>query len=261
MLVSHLNAIEQVLIARSKLAANAGHPNLRGGPREWFVKEFLESHLPSAYEIGQGEIINADSRPHLTPRDYRNQVDLVIYRRNFPKISYSLNDTAFLIEGVVATLETKSKLTKDELRKACEASKRHKSLSPESAMGLGLRAGDQAWIPSHIVSYTVAFDGPTNIATIGKWLPEIATRLKAKPEQLVEMIVVLGKGVIWRIDAFPSVPISAVPDGRNWAFVRQRDGNLFALFAHMLTIGSISSSPPGILGYVKQLSSNAVRTV
>ncbi len=31
MIVSHLNAIEKVLIAQSEIAKNAGHPNLRGG--------------------------------------------------------------------------------------------------------------------------------------------------------------------------------------------------------------------------------------
>ncbi len=61
MLRSHLNAIEAVLLAESRAAANAGHPNLRGGPREWFIENFLSTHLPSSLEIGQGEIIDAGS--------------------------------------------------------------------------------------------------------------------------------------------------------------------------------------------------------
>lgn len=47
MLISHLNAFEQILIAQSSDAQNAGHPNIRGGPREWFIRDFLENHLPS----------------------------------------------------------------------------------------------------------------------------------------------------------------------------------------------------------------------
>ena len=54
MIVSHLNAIEKVLIAQSEIAQNAGHPNLRGGPREWFIQEYLENHLPTILEMGQG---------------------------------------------------------------------------------------------------------------------------------------------------------------------------------------------------------------
>jgi len=63
MILSHTNAIEKVLIAQSRAAQHAGHPNLRGGPREWFIHDFLEDHLPSRLEIGQGEIIDEDSRP------------------------------------------------------------------------------------------------------------------------------------------------------------------------------------------------------
>jgi len=63
MLESHINAIENVLLAQSIAAKNAGHPNLRGGPREWFIRDFLQSHLPSTLEIGQGEIIQFNSKP------------------------------------------------------------------------------------------------------------------------------------------------------------------------------------------------------
>ena len=48
MLENHTNAIEKVLLAQSLAARNAGHPNLRGGPREWFIRDFLENHLGAA---------------------------------------------------------------------------------------------------------------------------------------------------------------------------------------------------------------------
>jgi|GEM_PF-5114118 len=35
MLQAHLKAIEKLLVAQSQIAKNAGHPNLRGGPREY----------------------------------------------------------------------------------------------------------------------------------------------------------------------------------------------------------------------------------
>ncbi len=64
MILSHTNAIEKVLLAQSIAANTAGHPNLRGGPREWFIRDFLENHLPSTLQLGQGEIIDEDSKPH-----------------------------------------------------------------------------------------------------------------------------------------------------------------------------------------------------
>src|SRR3972149_11697895 len=96
LLSAHMNAIEQVLLAQSKIAHNAGHPNLRGGPREWFIRDFLQSHLPSTLEIGQGEIIDVNSIPNPSPGNYRPQVDVVIYRSDMPKISYSKLDFAYL---------------------------------------------------------------------------------------------------------------------------------------------------------------------
>jgi hypothetical protein len=58
MLLSHINAIEKILVAQGAAAQNAGHPNLRGWPREWFIRDFLINHLPSSLEIGYGEIID-----------------------------------------------------------------------------------------------------------------------------------------------------------------------------------------------------------
>src|SRR5438046_816940 len=100
MLQSHLNAIEKALLTQSELAKNAGHPNLRGGPREWLIRGFLLGHLPSNLEIGQGEIIDPFSKPNPPQGSYRPQVDIVIYRRDLPKITLSPFDQAFLVEGV-----------------------------------------------------------------------------------------------------------------------------------------------------------------
>jgi hypothetical protein len=55
MLKSHLDAIESVLLYQSITASNPGHPNLRGGPREWFIRDFLRNHLPDVLQIRQGK--------------------------------------------------------------------------------------------------------------------------------------------------------------------------------------------------------------
>ena len=62
MIESHLNAIESLLLAQGRIASNAGNPNLIGGPREWFVKNFLIEHLPETIRVGQGEIIRTYAR-------------------------------------------------------------------------------------------------------------------------------------------------------------------------------------------------------
>ena len=50
------------------------------------------------------------------------------------------------------------------------------------------------------------------------------------------MIIVIGKGVIWRIEAFPALKISSASENSRWAYLQQPDKNLFTLFIHMLTL-------------------------
>ncbi len=247
MILSHTNAIEKVLIAQSAAAQNAGHPNLRGGPREWFIRDFLHNHLPTTLEIGQGEIIDEDSKPSPSQGSYRPQVDIVVYRRDLPRITYSRDNAAFLAEGVIATIESKSVLTKADLSNACKAALVHKSLKrspPLHAFGIPLEC---------ILSYVVAFDGPQNVLTVAEWLPEIASDLNATPDKLVDMVVVLGKGVVWQSSAFSSIPAFALPSETRWAYFKQPERNLFMMFMHMLTWVSCISIPPSALGYVSKV--------
>jgi hypothetical protein len=248
MLESHLNAIEDVLIAQSKTAQNAGHPNLRGGPREWFIRDFLIGHLPSTLEIGQGEIIDCDSKPNPPQHSYRPQVDVIIYRRDVPKITYSQSDSAYLAEGVMATIESKSVLTEIDLQKACKAAQVHKSL--KRATFTGFASGN---IPKKIITYMVAFDGPAKLSTVSGWLVNHVKQTNDLPNDLVDLIVVLGKGALWRLEAFPELKIPQATANNFWGYVDQPKGNLLTLFAHMLTWTGASSSPPNTLGYVSKV--------
>ena len=110
MLEGHLNAIEDVLLAQGKVAAKAGHPNLIGGPKEWFIRDFLNVHLPATVKIGQGEIIDSHSKAN-SSSSTKNQIDIVLYSHNFPKIAYSKFDSAFLKESVVSTITPIHRLT------------------------------------------------------------------------------------------------------------------------------------------------------
>lgn len=251
MLRSHLNAIESVLLAQSNAASNAGHPNLRGGPREWFIQDFLRSHLPGTLEIGQGEIIDPDSKPRPKPKQYRGQVDIVLYRKDLPVISLSKYDSLFLAEGVMAALEVKSDLRKPNLINTCKQIIRHKKLKRPPPLG----GFDVHLIPKHIVSYVVAYGGPKRMSTVAKWLPQIRDTLNCKPNEMPEMIIVLGKGAVWRINAFPN---EEDPKDKTWAFVQQAEQNLFTLFVHMLSWMGGITPPPDLEGYYKSLAYKTV---
>ena len=107
MLKTHINAKETTLLSQYEEAAISGHPTLQGSPRELFVKHFLREHLNSNVAIGSGEIIDANSKPG----ERRNQHDIVIYKKNYPKLNFGGGETdVFLIESVIATIEVKSTL-------------------------------------------------------------------------------------------------------------------------------------------------------
>lgn len=246
MLSSHINAIEDVLAAQSAIASNAGHPNLRGGPREWFVRSFLNDHLPRNLEIGQGEIIDRDSEPGPPKTEYRNQEDIVIYRKDFPRISFSPNDFAFLAEGVVATLEVKSIIDEEKLGTACAAAMNCKNLERAEPVKI---FGDP---PGNIFCYVIAFDGPANMRTVAGWLPGIVEQLGVSFDKIVDMIVIIGKGIVWHREAFANaIPVLAKEEGPRWILLDQRNGNLLWLFTHMLSWMPYMIAPPSFLDYTK----------
>jgi hypothetical protein len=85
--------------------------------------------------------------------------------------------------------------------------------------------------------------------TIIGWLNEFARDLDMKPGEMVDLIVVLGKGVVCRKDGYPGQSIPESPSEHHWAYLQQADNNLFAFFAHMLTWVSASSLPINITEY------------
>ena len=109
-----MDAAENHLLSISKVPANSGHSLHKGTPREAFIREYLEGHLSSNVAIGTGEIIDANS----LSGQARNQYDIVIYKRSYPKLDFGGGITGFLIESVIATIEVKSVLTQAEFGNA-----------------------------------------------------------------------------------------------------------------------------------------------
>jgi len=77
-----MEAVERQPLATAAISGNAGHSLHIGTPRESFVKGFLRHHLSENLAIGTGEIIDAASQP----RERRKQIDVVLYKRTYPKL-------------------------------------------------------------------------------------------------------------------------------------------------------------------------------
>ncbi|MFC2053480.1 DUF6602 domain-containing protein [Chloroflexota bacterium] len=236
MLENHLNALEEVLCAQGKIASNAGHPNLIGNPKEWFIRNFLMDHLPETVKIGQGEIINSRT----VPKESRNQSDIVLYRQDYPVISYSQDNNAFMRESVIATIEVKSTIYLEEFRIACKTSINHKEriyiqeFDPNKPYQPAGIIEDFKTPP--INTYVVAYDGPVKISTAATWLPKVSLELEVTPDKLVDLIVILGKGTVWRLESFPpfASQLKTLHPEAKWGYIEQQDKNLLILFLHLL---------------------------
>lgn len=156
-----MDAIENHLVSISQIPANTGHTLHKGTPREAFIKEYLEGHLSPNVAIGTGEIIDATSQP----RASRNQFDIVIYKKNYPKLDFGGGISGFLIESVIATIEIKSLLDQAAINQSVGAAHNVKQLTPNIN-----RTFTTGWIPPKILNYVVAYTGPAQMATVHGWI-------------------------------------------------------------------------------------------
>lgn len=238
MLKSHMDAVENQLLVTSRIPANSGHSLHKGTPREAFIKQYLESHLPSNVAIGSGEIIDATS----SPGQQRNQYDIVIYRRSYPKLDFGGGISGFLVESVIATIEVKSVLTQAEFGNAATAARNCKALVPNTVSSF--RTGH---VPPGVLNYVVAYDGPASMRTVHGWISteygklglggaplpaDSNTRVNTKAEAL-DAVFVLGKGFLY----FDNVTAGFIDDATRaanptlkWVFSDTTAGSLLLLF-------------------------------
>lgn len=161
MLKSHMDAIENHLVSISQIPANSGHTLHKGTPREAFIKEYLEGHISSNVAIGTGEIIDASSQPGAP----RNQFDIVLYKKNYPKLDFGGGISGFLIESVIATIEVKSLLDQAAIDQSVRAAHNAKSLVPNVNSSFS-----SGWIPPKVLNYVVGYSGPAQMQTVHGWI-------------------------------------------------------------------------------------------
>jgi len=264
MLFSHMAAVEDQLLATSRIPANSGHSLHKGTPREAFIKEFLEAHLPSTLAIGSGEIIDSQSQP-ASPR---RQFDLVVYKKNYPKLDFGGGVSGFLAESVIATIEVKSLLDKAGMHQAMTAAQQAKQLQKSETWSFS--AG---YIPPAILNFVVAYDGPQQMDTVLNWIDEIESNLGISLPPLplgeerlrtssasIDGAFLLGKGFV-TFDNFPTGFLNdssrASAPTVKWVAASMTHGSMLWLF-HMLTQASmnISGTFLNMVPYMQSLNAN-----
>ncbi|MGD8780132.1 MAG: hypothetical protein PVH88_14355 [Ignavibacteria bacterium] len=251
LLKAHFNAIEESLLCEAKISANAGHNINIGTPREIFIKKFLNQHLPKTVSIGSGEIIDANSYPG----EKRNQVDIVVYRNDFPVLNFGGDINAYLKESVTNIIEVKSTIDKKAIQQAIETTLNSKIM--ESNLTITARVG---YVPPNIQSYLLAYNCEVSLDKVYRWLIEInkelgVTQKKDLPKDRNERkqilnysldgIFILGKGFL----VFENQPIGFLSDKMRiqypdlqWIICKQKKGSLLPFFIFLIN---------GISGFLK----------
>ena len=219
---SHFERIQRRLEAEGKAAQSFHHGLNRGLIREAFIREFLSENISEFWGVGTGEIFSQESRD----RDPRNQVDVVIHNKRYPKLPLAAGIDLFFVETVSSFIEIKSRLTKEDVKQAATAAKRIKDLAefePQRFNPTGMIKNPRPY------AFIFAYEGPSKIGTVLKWMKDVSAeadygldRLQAcKPEgrrffnhQFLDGIFVLGKGFVV-VDALPfeSQVESAIQEG------------------------------------------------
>jgi hypothetical protein len=242
MLKAHVDAVEGTLLATSQIAANAGHSLHKGTPRESFIRQFLEGHLSERVAIGTGEVIDATSPPNPPSTAQRPQYDIVLYKRDHPRLDIGGGISAFLAESVVATIEVKSSLDSGDIEQSVRAALYAKRLTRNT-----IQSFSAGYHPPSILNYVVAYAGPAQMSTVHGWiapahakhgiparlLPPTGDARVAVPSPSLDGIFVLGKGFV----VYDNFPIGFINDTARqqapaacWSVADAPRGSLLLLF-------------------------------
>ena len=81
---SHFDRIRRRLEAEGNAARSFHHGLNRGLIREAFIREFLAQNISDLWGVSTGEIFDGETKEG----EIRNQIDVVIHNKRYPKLSF-----------------------------------------------------------------------------------------------------------------------------------------------------------------------------
>jgi hypothetical protein len=108
----HAERIIQSVLSRSEDVSELKHTGLKGRAREIFVNDLLTPFLSPNLGTCTGIIVDSSGGNSF-------QTDIIIYDKTLiPSLMFTPEEGIVPIESVLATVEVKSSLTREELRKS-----------------------------------------------------------------------------------------------------------------------------------------------
>jgi hypothetical protein len=232
---NHFRKIADLVKAKAAVAGGTGHSSTTGRLRELIIQDFLRPHLPRAFDILAGVVVDSAGARS-------TQQDCLIVDARFPLIDVGSKSEALVIaESAVATMEVKSHLDKGELLDSLAKAVRIKSLkrkgSQEYRKGRALIISPD---PLPILAYIIAYDG-TDLNTLIGHIQDFAYgKIDGQVHdrsQIVDGICVLNQGVFLNSPLMPTVSgnevtLPALSNPTMTMFPYKRDA-LFAFYRRL----------------------------
>jgi hypothetical protein len=127
------------------------HNAAAGSIREQIIKDFLRSHLPELVSVISGLIIDVDD-------NYSKQQDIVLVLKSIPRLQFASSQDLIFQDGVVATIEVKSRLDAATMRSIGENIKSVRDLKSAIATTASMGVVHN-WPQNKILTAIVCYDG------------------------------------------------------------------------------------------------------
>ena len=219
-MISKFESSIRIIIAKFFESDSFKHALSKGVAREKPVRDFFSKNLPKNFSIINGEVV--DLFNNNSP-----QQDCIIYDNNKSVAFVSGDECILPAEAVLCSIEVKSKLTKEEIRKCLESVKKLKSMKPyKNELSPIREKGVPADDKSRYFYSIFAYD--TDIKN-SDWLKNEYDRLLNVSKvvginyQLIDRIYVVNKGLI------------LVPNGKGILEEKNNGKALMNFYLHILS--------------------------
>lgn len=160
------------------------HAGTKGSEREIPVQEFFNEHLPSVYQVAKGEAV--DLRNRKSP-----QLDVMIYDQTRNYAFYSGESQILPAEALLASVEVKSLLTREEIKKSLRAALKLRKLRPFKMNLSEVRQGGEAADERARYFHTL-FAYETDLAKTD-WLSEEFARMTNVAKELSVDVAIIDR--------------------------------------------------------------------
>lgn len=243
MLLYNIEAMAQKMdIECNSIASHIEHMGLRGSHRENILKKYIGQLLPQKFSVGTGIIVDVKGTQS-------KQQDFFIYDAfNSPVFLNMESSSVVPVESVYATVEIKSKLTKETLRQSVDNIKSVKEL--ELTM-----LKNSVFIPAQhnfILGSVFAYSSDIDIDTIGKNLDEFCKDMA--PQVRPSMVCVFDQGIIINVGKNEITQIHTIPTEKTmWAISKNTKELNYYLFYLVLQqhLNTAKNFPPDLFRYAE----------